>query len=66
MFTGYLNKNRRYVVLAAIAVIALAALVAFLKASPHRTVGKSSSTQPEQVTTGRLTQYDGNPATFIN
>ena len=50
----------------AVASLAVAALATFLATEQTETVSKSSSGQPEQVVTGRLTQFTESPVTFIN
>lgn len=66
MFTKLIKAKGSYMALAALAAIAVAALATLLQTSPTPSISKSASGQPEQVVTGKLTQYTETPVTFIN
>lgn len=67
MFTKLIRKKGSYMTLAALAALTIAALATLLQATPaNETFSKSSNGQPEQVVTGRLTQFTDSPVTFIN
>jgi len=67
MFTRLIKPKGSYMALVALAAIAVAALATLLQ-TQHSTQNesKSASGHPEQVVTGRLTQYTESSVTFIN
>lgn len=66
MFTTLIKRKGSYMTLAALAALAVAALATLLQTPPAETASRSASGQPEQVVTGRLTQFTESTVTFIN